>query len=248
MMKIAKNKKLTLALLTLLLLIVICAGVLTNYFCSTLFIGEMQIASGKFTVPQNEAYLVAVAKSQNSLEAQALAADYASQGCSGYIWQQDGYFHVVFSAHEKQNDATLIKEKLQENDIKSHILKVNFASYSISEELSTKNHSILQQASSSFFSTFRTLCDLAVGLESNVYAAQAVQEKLLSLQENIKQISQQFQQIFASSQNPQMLSLGEYIADQLECVMLSRNNNLSIKYHAVQLLDIYRNMTQEFNC
>lgn len=246
-MKHAKSKKIKIIFLVLIVALVICASVVANYFSSSLFIGSAQNYSGGFTAQANECYLISIAKSQSELEAKTLAGDYEECGAAGYIWKQNEYYHVIFSAHENQNDASLVQEALQERLLKTQIIKVILPPYSFEGDFTASQHAILQHSASSFMQSFRTLADLAVGIETNVYSNSTVQEKLQKLQNSANSLCEEFNSEFANSSQNKIVALGEYLADQLETIMLTNVSAANIKYHAVEILDIYKNMCTEFN-
>lgn len=247
MMKKIKSRKMIYIFIVIFVVMLICASVVANYFCSSLYIGSAQNYSGQFTFLSNECYLLSVTKSQSELEAQTLAADYTQFGASGYIWKQDDYYHVIYSAHEKQNDASLLQNALKDKLINCEIIKITFPSFIFEDDFTATQHAVLQQASNSFLQTFRTLSDLAVGIETDVYTNAVVEEKLQKLQTSLQQICENYNDEFSKNAQNKIISLGEYLSDELESVMLSTINNVSLKYHAVEILDIYKNMCYEFN-
>ena len=213
-----------------------------SYFSSSLFVGANQNSTGSMNSNPNYAYLVSIAKSQSKLEAEALAED---KNSCGYIWKEGEYHHVIYSACEQENDATLVKTMLEKNGQTAEIIKLHFPQITIDAQLSTSQHGIIIEAAASFISTFKVVSDISVGLETNVYSAASAGEKLGKLKEKCEKLQSNYRDSFNDFENKKIIALGEYVADLLESVSLTENTIESTKYHAIEILDIYKNMTAE---
>lgn len=222
---------------------VIACAYIANYFCSTLSLGSDMSGSSVYAVAE-ECFIVCLNKSQSRLEAETISGDCLDTGSSGYIFNFDGYFYVVHSACEKQNDSFLVTEHLKKRGIPSEVLCLSFPKIFIEEELSQEKRNLLQDVLNSFFSSFRYLCDLAVGTATNTYPTKDVSEKLQKLSTKIELLQKKFATNFDIA-SPRLLAIGEYLADEVECVMLAHPTEKDLNYRAIELIDIYRNMCTE---
>ena len=68
------------------------------------------VSSNEFDV-----YMLSLSKSQVENEAKSLACDYHKIGAGGFIWQNDGYYHIVSSAYLNKNDAELVQNSIKIN-------------------------------------------------------------------------------------------------------------------------------------
>ncbi len=240
-MKKDKRKVIKIALLAIALFLIVCGASLANYFCSSLYISTNQNNSGAIASLDSSAYLISVAKSQSELSASALANDY--ENACGYIWKDGEYYHVIHSAADKENDATLIKNALEKNGISAEIISLSFAHFKLEEGLSNEQLICANEALSSFMQSFRLLSDIAVGLDTNVYSHATATEKLSKLKERITNLELNYRHTFSDCPAEPSTALGQYLADQLESISLSQPQSKSLKYHAIEILEIYKNMT-----
>lgn len=230
-------------LLATFVVAVIVAACLANYFCSSLSLNSSLSGSGVYAVAE-ECYLVCVSKSQNKLEAETLAGDCINEGSAGYIFKYGDYFYVVHSAYEKQNDSTLMVEHLKKQGIASEILNLSFPKIFVEEELSQEKRNLLQEVLNGFFSSFRSLCDLAVGSSTKVYSIGEITDKLQKLAAKVETLQKRFAEKFDVG-SAKLLSIGEYLSDEVECIMLAQPTEKDLNYRAIELVDIYRNMCEE---
>lgn len=240
-MKSNKRKVIKIALLAIAIFLIVCGMSLANYFCSSLYINSGKNNSGAIASLDSSAYLISIAKSQSELSASALASDY--ENASGYIWKEGEYYHVIYCAVDKENDASLIKNALEKNEIPAEIIAISFPPFQLEDGLTSEQLSCANEAIASFMQSFRSLNDIAVGLDTNVYTASSATEKLNKLKDRITKLELNFRTTFSQSLAQPSTALGQYLADQLESICLTEANSKSLKYHAIEILEIYKNMT-----
>ena len=240
-------KKIKIAVLVIAICGIFSAAVCANYFSSSLYVSSSQNYSNGFSSQPSTIYLLSLAKSQHSLEAQALAQDYQDLGGAGYIWQHEKYYHVIYDAYENSVDAEKIKKNLQKQLIESQIINLSIPSFTIDLELSAAKHAAIRNSYESFWQSYRTLADLATGLQAGVYSQTFVQEKLNKLQSTLTKAHDDFHEQFENHFDNTTTAFGEYLADVMESVMLASCTEQSLKYHSVEILNIIFNMSQEFN-
>lgn len=233
------------ALIGFFIVSIIAAAFAANYFCSSLSLNSISSSNGVLTAKE-DCYFVYLNKSQNQLEAETIASDYLDGTCAGYVLKNDEYYYVIHSAYEKQNDAFLVSEHLRKSNIESEILVINLPKIIIEEEFSQEDHILLQEVLNSFFSSFRYLSDLAVGISTKVYQQNDASEKLEKITSKLITLQKNFDVAFETG-SPKLLSIGQYLADEVECVMTTKVTESNLNFHAIELIEIYKNMCDEFN-
>lgn len=231
------------ALLATFVVAIVVAGCMVNYFNSSLALQANLSNSGVIAVKE-ECYFVCLNKSQSKLEAETIAGDCLDGKSAGYVFYQNGYFYVVHSAYEKQNDAHLVSEHLKKSRIESEILCLSFPKIAIEEEFSQDSHNVLQEAMNSFFASFRSLSDLSTGLSTKVYSESEVGERLQKLSAKVAALQKKFDSAFETG-SPKLISIGQYLADEVECLMLTEAVERDINARAIELVEIYKNMCEE---
>lgn len=232
-------------LLSISTIAIIAAACIANYFCSTLSLNSYSTKSGVISAKE-ECFLVCINKSQNQLEAETIADDYSDASCTGYVYKNGEYFYVVHSAYNKQNDAYLVSEHLKKLGMQTEILNLSFPSIIVNEEFSQEHHNLLLQTLSSFFSSFRSLSDMAVGISTNVYSTEQITDKLLKLCTKLENLQKTYSLTFETG-SPCTISIGQYLADEVECVMMTKPVERDINSRAIELVEIYQNMCEELS-
>lgn len=244
MKKIVMSKrKLVFLLLTFTVLAAATAMSLASFYSSSLAsIAEMSDA-GKTGTLESKVYLVCQAKSQLESQAKLLARDYAS-GAS-YVWHEGEYFYVVHSGYENQNDAERVVKDLENRQINAWTVEVTFPAITLDENFSVEQHNLVSEAFASFFTSFRTLSDLAIGTQTAVYDEQYVNSKISSLKEKLQKLNTSYNRAFESFSDVKLVALSEYLADLLESVCLSKHSAQGLWSTSLQTLEIYKNLAME---
>lgn len=240
-MKMAKKKLYLIILIIFIIIAAITTMSLASFFCSSLYIDVAQNTALPAANFENKAYLVSVAKSQSELAAEALAADH--ENAAQYIWKEGDYFYVIYCGADKENDANLIKNALEKSGLEVQILPITFSQFSLEEGLSAQQQSLASEAISSFMQSFKKLNDIAVGLDTNVYSLASATDMLSKLKEKLTNLESKYRNMFASTSASSATALGQYLADELESVSLTEVSPQSLKYHSIEILEIYKNMT-----
>lgn len=229
--------------LAVFIVAIVIAGCMVNYFNSSLAL-QANMSNSGVVATKEECYFVCLNKSQSKLEAETIAGDCQDANSAGYVFGREGYYYVVHSAYEKQNDAHLVSEHLKKLGIESEILCLSFPKIAIEEEFSQENRNVLQETMNSFFASFRSLSDLAVGLSTKVYSENEVSEKLQKLCAKVASLQKKFDSTFETG-SPKLISIGQYLADEVECLMLTTATERDINARAIELVEIYKNMCEE---
>lgn len=238
------KKDFKIVLIVLALVVVLTAGCIANFFSSSLFIGAASFNGGGVYAMAEECFLVYLNKSQNSHEAEVIAGDFVDAGNAGYIFKHGDYYYAVHSAYANKNDATLFAEHLKKGGIQSEILQLSFPKIFIEEDLSAENRNLLSEALNSFFAAFKALSDISVGFSTNAYSLDDVNQKLQKLCDRTASLQKKYAETFKNT-SAKLTALGEYLADELECLMLTKTSESDLNYHGIELIEIYQNMIQE---
>lgn len=215
---------------------------LAGFFSSSLSVG-LYYSQEIFCAAESKVFLVYQAKSRLLLEAESLAEDCTSGG--RYIWHEGEYFYVIHSASESKNDANLIVKDFEKRQISAQVLAITFPQILMEENFSQDEHNQVTSAFSEFLSSFRCLSDLAVGAQSQVYDEQLIQEKLQNLKEKLEKTNSSFFAHFSKFSDIKTVALSEYLADLLEVVSLAKTDSSSLWHSAIEILEIYKNLTNE---
>ena len=236
-------------IITLLTLFLSILGVIftANYFSTALYMGAELNHKTLEHFKEVEIYVVSLAKTQNINSATVISKDYEDINASGYIWQIGDYYHIVYNIYETENESKLVKENLEKQNIECNTIKIKLSGFVINEEVSTEEHNIIQESVNSFFYSYRIMKDASVGKEKNVYDDNTINEKLKNLKNKVETLVKKFNDTFKTTVNNKIITLGEYLADELESIMLTSSKNIDLKYHAIEILDIYKNMSIEFS-
>lgn len=194
-------------------------------------------------------YFVAVAKSQIESEACTLAKDKIADNSAGYVWKNENYFYVINSAYENKNDAELVGLNLSQNNIKNDIFRVNFSSISIDSPLSSKEAtSILNSSLDAFLSCYRSLFDISVSLDNNVYDYTKTMFEINRINSQTDEIMKNYNLIFSEINTPpfETLSLSLSRLNEITSCLSQTSEESSellsqIRYSYCEILEIYYN-------
>lgn len=192
-------------------------------------------------------YFVAVAKSQIKSEACTLAKDKIAENNAGYVWENENYYYVINSAYENKNDAELVGLNLSQKNIKNDIFKVDFSSISIDSPISSKEAtSILNASLDVFLSCYRSLFDISVSLDNNVYDYTKTMFEINRVNAQTDEIMKNYNLIFSEIEIPSLESLSLALSKLNETTshlsqIGEKNNELlsQIRYSYCEVLEIY---------
>lgn len=242
-------------------IILICAIIALAYILSITFLPSAiiptssQMANNQST-PAFKLYFISLNKSQLEGSAFSLASDYQKLGAGGYAWKYEGYYHVVASCYEKENDAILVQNNIKVNlNLDSEIFAVDFPSLTIDEENESENKKVLNKALKSFYNTYQTLFDIAISLDTNVYNEISARLAVNNCYSNFSSICANFDTIFGDKEEScyqnilTYLQKGQQILQAL-CSAKPVNNGQTysslIKYRYLQILSSYYDFLHKF--
>lgn len=213
------------------------------------------VNDGKLYTPPFSIYFVATAKSQLESEASSLAKDTMANGCGGYVWKNENYFYAISSAYENKNDATLMSNSLENKNIKNEIFCIDFPAKNVLTEFEKKEEkSLFLTATYSFYSSFKTLFDISVCLDTNLYDEEKAMLEISNLQRTIDEIMKNFDSIFGDCDLEILSHLNNATVDQSETIgqlsakqfITEKQSLLSlIRYSYTKIIAIFHNFLEK---
>lgn len=225
-------------------ILILSMSVFVFAFSSSIPASETIISNSKsFSI-----YFVAIAKSQLESEACMLAKDKILYNNAGYVWKNENYYYVINSAYENKNDAELVSLNLSQNKINNDVFRVDFSSISIDSPFSSKEStSILNTSLDVFLSCYRSLFDISVALDNNVYDYTKAMFEINRVNAQTDEIIKNYNLIFSEIKIPtiEALSLSLYKLNEttscLSQIGEENSGNLlsQIRYSYCEILEIY---------
>ncbi len=148
----------------------LCTCVSCGYLISTALLttGLFETSSTIQGEKQN-VYAIVMAESKDINDLNEQKTQLQMNDGAGYIYSKDENFYLLASLYENQNDAELVKNNLKTNNIDCSILKVELPIQTIEGHFSTNEKSSLTESLKSSFSTFKSLYDTAISLDTKVF-------------------------------------------------------------------------------
>ena len=193
--------------------------------------------------------MLSLNKSQFEKEAVALAEDYQKLGAGGYVWENDGYFHILSSAYLNKNDAQLKQTSIkQQYGIECEIFAVKFESVKIDGSFTSEEKKIISKSLAICETFYSSLFDISVSLDTGASNDTSAKLSVNTVVNKINNIYANFDTLFPS---PCPNSLTDLQNLQQEIVMvakqLSTDERLtplqtyssSLKYRYLQALSLF---------
>ena len=250
MPKFFKNNKKSLIAFGTCLLFIVCL-VIANFIASSVLSAGKNVSEVKSSA--FDLYMISLAKSQVKSEALSLSADYQKIGAGGYIWEQDGYFHVISSAYSNKNDAILVQNSVKAKGIENSLINVHFNGLSINGNFTDNEGKVLNKALNSFQNYYHSLYDIAISYDTSVYNEISARLAVNNSHSTLSSLLADFETIFedACTASP-LKNLHSALNDALSIskdlcsgvpVNAGQTYSSLIKYHYLKILDIYLNLS-----
>ena len=118
---------------------------------------------------------------------------------AGYVWQDYNSFYIISSAYENENDAILLKNKLEKENINAEILKVAFPSIKISSTYSNKERDIISNALNSFHDSYSLLYDTSISLDNKLINETNASLQINSIISKFNAVKDNFDTLFSQN-------------------------------------------------
>ncbi|MBQ8792374.1 MAG: hypothetical protein IJZ62_02015 [Clostridia bacterium] len=147
-----------------LVLMLIIANLLSSLIIPVQGVSE-SVSANSF-----EMYLISLSKSQVESEAKAHACDFQKIGAGGYIWEHEGYYHIITSGYLNKADAELVQNSIKLNqNLDSQLLTITFDSYTIYGSYTSEESKVIGQLLSACLNFYSSIYDIAISLDTGVY-------------------------------------------------------------------------------
>ncbi len=244
MMKRTKNRSTGGAFLSFVVIIVgigLCV-MLAMLFSNFITVGSFSFLNNNEMKKNGYAiYAVSVYQSTNFAGAGTSASSFQDKGGAGYIYFDNGIFHVLASGYKEKSDADKVIEKLISQGMNAKLLTITVSTTTISGTFSQSEQSALNNALMCFSNCFDSLYDMAIALDTNVSKENEIRNQLSSLLSSTKEIKTKFDKAFSSRLTEKLLEISLSIGDVVDYIddVSSSSEGLSskIKYCYFQIVD-----------
>lgn len=167
-----KRKNSFLKKITIFLFSVLCISgciFIAQFFASALTTGIIQVSSN---VSNNfsdfKVYAISVGSYSTRNVAESIAISYRQKNAAGYIHKKNEKYYIIVSAYEKENDAKLVKDSLEQDNLQCEIIMLSFSDVSLQNVSSTTQEKIFLDSLNIFKKVFVDLYDISISLDTKV--------------------------------------------------------------------------------
>lgn len=193
-----------------------------------------------------EVFAISMFKSQTKNEVEAQKSDLQSNKGAGFIYETDGYYHLLASTYENLNDAELVKTNLKNSGYETDILKIKLENIKIEGSFSPEEKNVLTVAIKSDYEVFKSLYDVAISLDTGVFDKTKAKLECNTIFSNHVSTKTNFETIFKKQEHNKDLQALQKQLEQTDEVLSklisenyeSSNQNFSslIKYSYCEIL------------
>ena len=196
-------------------------------------------------------YFLSLNSTMVESQAVQLGKDYMAENYSGYIWKNEGHFHCIASAYKNENDAILVKNKLEKEGVSSQIVSVGFPSIKLSSNYSIEERQAINNSLNCFHDIYTQLFDISISLDNNLSNETSASLALNNVLSKLDKIKNDFETLFSDSQNSFISEIGRYLVDAHESLCLLKEKSFItpsqtlsslIKYRYCEILDLNYNL------
>ncbi len=148
-----------------ILLCISFANLLSTALLSTSLFANTNAVSGE----KQTVYAISMAKAQNKDDFQPKICDLQSQNGAGYIFEKDETFFLIASVYANKSDAEKVKNNLKSSGTDSEILQIDLPYTKIEGNFSNDERNILLASLNSNYTTFSSLYDVAISLDTKIF-------------------------------------------------------------------------------
>lgn len=201
------------------------------------FLNGSELKKNGYTI-----YAISIYQSNNFGSAGSAASSYQDKGGAGYLYFDNGIFHVLTSGYKEKSDADKVAEKLLNEGTGAQIITISVGSTALSGSFSQEEQSALNNALSSFSSSFDSLYDMSISLDTNISTENEIRTQITSLISALSTIKNKFVSTFSSNQSSEFTEIKLSLEDQIDFVqdILSISDtplSSKIKYCYFQIVD-----------
>lgn len=241
-----RNKKSLLIALSCCLLI-LCLMV-ANLLASSVISANKTVSEIKSN--SFDLYMLSLGKSQVKSETQSLCDDFQKIGAGGYIWENEGYFHIISSAYLNKNDAILVQNSIKNKGIDSQLLTIHFSSIVLNGSFTEDEGKVLSKAVNIFEEYYHSLYDVAISFDTSVYNEISARLAVNNCHSTLSSTIANFETVFPSRSLSPIKELYEALQNALSSsktlcsglpITSTQTYSSLIKYHYLEVLNIAYN-------
>ena len=246
------KKKLFFPFLILSFGIILCVS-LTSIFYSLTSSKKATDMASTFTSLGFNIYFLSKNKTSTSAEAISIGKDVMQNNDAGYVLCQNEAFYVISSAYKNENDAKLVKNKLEKDGVNSQVVCISFPSIKLSSTFSGSEKEIITNAINSFHDAYAFLYDTAISLDGGILTETSASLNVNSALSNFNTTKNNFDTLFPKPTNNFIQTIKNYLIDGHESLSLLFSKNYItpsqtfsslIKYRYCELLEINYNLLE----
>lgn len=161
-----KNKLFAFVIIALTCAITI---VVADLFSSLLTVGNFAflptqgLKAGKYSI-----YTLALSKTTTNSDAGSQVQEIKLRSGAGYIYFANGFYYLLASGYENENDAHKVQESLIANETDSEIVEIEVGDIIIEMSLSGTEKTAMTNALGAFKTVYKNLYDISVSLDTAV--------------------------------------------------------------------------------
>lgn len=133
-------------------------------------------------------YAISLGQYSSKSSAEAICNDVKKKGGAGYVFKEDGLFHVFASAYEKENDAKLVQENLIKSGIDSSIVKMEIGEANFENVSSSSQTKEFESALSALKNAFLSLYDISVSLDTSASDETKAKISIIEVKSNLEKV------------------------------------------------------------
>ena len=198
-------------------------------------------------------YAISTFQSSVKSVSEDAAKKYTSRNGAGYIWEKDSIYHVFLSAYENQNDAIKVKENLESSGETPNIIEVDIPEITIKSNLSSAEKGVLTSALNVFYSTYKSLYDISVSLDTSIKSETECKLLLSDVASEVGKIKTNFNNTFNPKLTNNLIEVKLKI-DKAESLVkelidfsstTSVNFSSKIKYNYIELIKLNSSLAKD---
>lgn len=155
--------------LTFFIMIAILLCLSVGYLISTVLVTTNLFQTALKIEQQATYHLLSIYQSENKENCEKLKSEFQKKNCAGYIYEEDGTFHIIASIYDNKNDAELVKNRLILDGFDAKILNYSENSHTFEGNFSQKESEVLKDCLQAKNNIYKSLYDISVSLDTNLY-------------------------------------------------------------------------------
>lgn len=185
-----------------LILTLVCFALvvsLADLFSNFLTVGSFADLLTKETkVSGYDVHAICLTQSSVLSSAEDSAKAIKLQNGAGYVWNDDGVYLVLASAYLSANDAEKVRVNLTSSYPEASIFKISIPELIFSTDLGDEERSVLSSSLTIFKSTYESLYDLSVSLDTNIMSETEIKLALADTLANVNKVKTNFESTFSA--------------------------------------------------